>query len=126
MSHTEDRLTQGDIFWFDFDSPSGSEPGYRRPVVIIQNNAVNRSRIGTAIVCPLTSNVRRAAVPGNVLLPAGEGNLPKASVANVTQILTIDRRSIGDWIGRLSSRRIREILNGIYNVLEPIEDDYAE
>ena len=114
-------INQGDIYWIDLDEPSGSEPGYRHPHVVIQNNLFNQSRINTAIVCALSSNLKRASVPGNVLLDQGEGELPKQSVVLVTQIFTVDKSHLGEHIGSLSSRRIRQILDGIRLVIEPRE-----
>ena len=114
-------INQGDIFWIDLDEPSGSEPGYRHPHVVVQNNVFNRSRINTVIVCALTSNLKRAAAPGNVLLEPREANLPKQSVVNVSQIFTVDKSQLGEKIGTLSSRRVREILDGVRLLLEPRE-----
>ena len=114
-------INQGDIFWIELDEPSGSEPGYLHPHVIIQNNLFNRSRINTVVVCVLTSNLRRANSPGNVLLEAGEADLPEQSVVNVSQILTIDKSQLGEKIGTLSAERVRQILNGIRLVVEPRE-----
>ena len=112
-------IDQGDIFWIDLDEPSGSEPAYRHPHVVIQNNAFNRSRINTVVVCPLTSNFKRASVPGNVLLDPGEADLPKRSVVNVTQVFTVDKSELVEKIGTLSPKRVREIIAGIKLVLEP-------
>ena len=114
-------INQGDIFWVELDEPSGSEPGYLHPHVIIQNNLFNRSRINTVVVCVLTSNLRRANSPGNVLLEAGEADLPEQSVVNVSQILTIDKSQLGEKIGTLSAKRVGQILDGIRLVLEPRE-----
>ncbi|TEU16310.1 MAG: type II toxin-antitoxin system PemK/MazF family toxin [Anaerolineales bacterium] len=114
-------INQGDIFWIDLDEPSGSEPGYRHPHVVVQNNVFNRSRINTVVVCALTSNLKRAAAPGNVLLEPKEANLPKQSVVNVSQIFTVDKSQLGEKIGTLSSRRVHEILDGIGLLLEPRE-----
>jgi len=114
-------INQGDIFWVELDEPSGSEPGYLHPHVIIQNNLFNRSRINTVVVCVLTSNLRRANSPGNVLLEAGEADLPEQSVVNVSQILTIDKSQLGEKIGTLSAERVGQILDGIRLVLEPRE-----
>ena len=114
-------INQGDIFWIDLDEPSGSEPGYRHPHVVVQNNVFNRSRINTVVVCALTSNLKRAAVPGNVLLEPREANLPKQSVVNVSQIFTVDKSQLGEKIGTLSSKRVHEILDGIRLLLEPRE-----
>ena len=112
-------IRQGDVFWVDLGEPSGSRPGYRHPHVVIQNNIFNKSRINTVVVCVLTSNLKRADAPGNVLLEKGEANLPKQSVVNVSQIFTVDKRDLDEKIGSLSLQRIRQILAGINLVLEP-------
>ena len=114
-------IGQGDIFWVDLEEPRGSEPGYRHPHVVIQNNLFNRSQIRTVIVCPLTPNLKRAAAPGNVLLDKQEANLPKPSVVNVSQVFTVDKAQLSDYIGTLSAKRVREILIGIRLVIEPRE-----
>jgi mRNA interferase MazF len=116
-------IYQGDIFWVDLDEPRGSEAGYGRPHVVIQNNVFNQSRIDTVIVCVVTSNLRRATAPGNVLLDRGEANLPRPSVVNVSQMLTIDKSNLGEKIGSLSSRRVRQILNGLQLLTEPREPE---
>ena len=113
------EILQGDIFWVDLGEPSGSEPGYMRPHVVIQNNIFNKSKINTVVVCALTTNLSRADSPGNVLLLQGEGNLPKQSVVNVTQISTVDKRDLIEKIGVISIERINEILDGIDLVLKP-------
>jgi mRNA interferase MazF len=112
-------ITQGDVFWVDLGRPSGSEPGYRHPHVVIQNNLFNRSRISTVIVCALTSNLKRAAAPGNVLLGKGEANLPRPSVVNVSQVFTVDKAAFAQKIGTVSSRRLEQILEGIRLLTEP-------
>lgn len=117
------EIEQGDVFWIDLGEPLGSEPGYRHPHVVVQNNLFNHSRINTVVVCALTSNLRRAQSPGNVLLREGEANLPKASVVNVTQIFTVDKRDLDERIGTLSSARVQQILVGIQLVLEPRDID---
>ena len=116
-------VNQGDVFWVDFGEPSGSEPGYRHPHVVIQNNVFNQSRINTVVVCVLTSNLRLANAPGNVELDEGEANLPKPSVVNVSQIFTVDKRAFIEKIGVLSPRRVRQILEGIHLVIDPRETD---
>ncbi len=116
-------INHGDIFWIDFGEPSGSEPGYRHPHVVIQNNLFNRSRINTVIVCALTSNLKRAAAPGNVLLNKGEANLPKKSVVNISQIFTVNKRDLSEKIGTLTRDRINQILIGIRLLTEPREVD---
>ncbi len=117
------EIRQGDIFWIDVDDPRGSEPGDRRPFVVIQNNLFNASRIKTVVVCALTTNLQRAKSPGNVLLESGEGGLPRASVVNVSQILTLDKQFLNEYCGSLSSRRIDQILYGITLLIHPAEVD---
>jgi mRNA interferase MazF len=112
-------IQQGDIYWVDLGEPMGSEPGFRHPHVVVQNDVFNGSRIHTVVVCALTSNLQRAEAPGNVLLKPGEANLPKQSVVNVSQIFTVDKRQLEEKIGSLSTLRVREILDGIRLVLEP-------
>ncbi len=114
-------IRQGGVYWVDLGEPSGSEPGSRHPCVVVQNDVFNQSRIRTVVVCALTSNLKRAEAPGNVLLEKGEANLPKQSVVNVSQIFTVDKSQLGDYIGTLSSRRVRQILAGILLVLTPRE-----
>jgi mRNA interferase MazF len=116
-------INQGDVFWVDLSEPSGSEPGYRHPHVVIQNNVFNRSRINTVVVCALTSNLKRAQAPGNVMLEKREANLPKQSVVNVSQIFTVDKRDLDEKIGTLSRRRVRQILDGVHLVIEPRDAD---
>jgi mRNA interferase MazF len=116
-------INQGDVFWVDLGEPAGSGPGYRHPHVVIQNNVFNRSRIGTVLVCVLTSNLGRVRAPGNVLLDEGEANLPKQSVVNVSQVYAVDKRTLDQWIGSLSRARVRQIVEGIHLVIEPRELD---
>lgn len=112
-------ISQGEVFWVDLGRPAGSGPGYRHPHVVIQNNLFNRSRVGTVIVCALTSNLKRAMAPGNVLLQKGEANLPKASVVNVSQLYTVDKAALATRTGALSTKRVREILDGVRLLTEP-------
>ncbi len=112
-------IRQGDVFWVDLGEPSGSGPGYRHPHVVIQNNVFNRSRINTVVVCTITSNLKRAEVPGNVLLEKEEANLPKQSVINVSQIFTVDKGDLVEKIGTLSPDRVWQILDGAQLVIEP-------
>ena len=114
-------IKQGDIFWVDLGIPKGSEPGYRHPHVVIQNNVYNISKINTVVVCALTSNLRRAAVPGNVLLKKGEANLPKGSVVNISQIVTVDKSDLIERIGSLSLSRMKQVIEGVKLLLEPRE-----
>jgi mRNA interferase MazF len=112
-------ICQGDIYWIDLGQPIGSEPAYIHPYVVIQNNVLNRSQIRTVIVCALTTNLRRAKAPGNVLLEVGEAELPEQSVVNVSQIFTVDKILLTEKIGCLSRRRIQQILAGLALVTEP-------
>ncbi|MCC7201999.1 MAG: type II toxin-antitoxin system PemK/MazF family toxin [Nitrospirae bacterium] len=114
-------IKQGDIFWIDLDDPKGSEPWFRHPHVIIQNDVFNKSRINTVVVCALTSNLKLAEAPGNVLLKKGDANLPKDSVANISQVLTVNKSDLGEKIGSLSQSRIRQIVEGFKLLLEPRE-----
>ena len=97
-------VAQGDVFWADLPEPTGSGPGLRRPVLIVQGNAFNRSRIATVVAVPLTSNLRLANAPGNVSLRARATGLPKDSVANVSRIVTIDRGLLTERTGHVSRR----------------------
>ncbi len=116
-------MRQGDIFWLDLGDPAGSGPGYRHPYVVVQNNVFNASPIATAVVCALTSNLKRAAAPGNVLLRQGEASLPQQSVVNVSQLFIVDKSRLGRRIGAVSADRLRAILDGIALVLEPRDPD---
>jgi mRNA interferase MazF len=116
-------INQGDIYWIDLDEPEGGEPGYKHPHVIVQNNLFNHSKIRTVLVCPLTSNLKRASAPGNVLLEKKESNLPKQSVVNVSQVFTVDKERLEEYVGTLSPIRVIEILSGIKLVLDPRESD---
>lgn len=110
-------VTQGDVWWAELPDPVGSGPGLRRPVVVVQGDPFNRSRIATAVCVPLTSNMRWADAPGNVRLTTRQSGLPKQSVANVSQILTLDRSVLDERAGRLPASRLRLILQGIDVVL---------
>ena len=112
-------INQGDVFWVNVGDLSGSGPGHIRPFVIIQNNIFNRSRINSVVVCALTSNLRRAEVPGNVLLTQNEINLRKQSVVNISQLFAVDKQDLVEKIGTLSHQRTRQILAGIQLMLEP-------
>ena len=113
------EIKQGDIFWVDFGIPKGSVPGYRHPHVVIQNNIFNKSRINSVVVCAVTSNLKWAKSPGNILLKKGEGNLSKDSVVNITQIETIDKSFFIEKIGSLSPSSIKQIIEGVKFLIEP-------
>jgi mRNA interferase MazF len=110
-------ISQGEIWWADLPEPVGSGPGYRRPVVVVQGEAFNRSRIATVVCVPLTSNIEWADAPGNVLLPARSTGLPRDSVANVSQLVTLDRAILAERAGRLSRKQLDLVLLGIDLVL---------
>lgn len=110
-------MSQGEIWWADLPSPVRSEPGLRRPVVVVQGDAVNRSRIATVVCVPLTGNLKWADAPGNVLLAARATRLPKDSVANVSQIVTLDKSFLADRVGRLSPAKTELVLAGIDVIL---------
>jgi mRNA interferase MazF len=112
-------INQGDIFWVDLGEPSGSEPAYRHPHLVIQNNVFNKSRIDTVVVCALTSNLQRAESPGNVLLEKGEANLPKPSVVNITQIFTVNKQDLLEKIGSISRHRMTQVIQGIELLIFP-------
>ena len=114
-------IAQGDVFWLDTGAPHGSGPGFRRPHVVVQNDVFNASRIQTAVLCAVTSNLTRAKAPGNLLLRKGEANLPRPSVVNVSQVVTVDKSVLKEKIGTLSRQRISEIVAGLRLVLEPRE-----
>ena len=106
-------MNRGDIFWIEPDETRGSVPGQAHPHVVVQENVFNRSRIQTVIVCALTTNLNRAEEPGNVLLEAGEGNLPKRSVVVVSQVSSLDKTKLGAFVGQLSAARVDQILDGL-------------
>src|SRR5262245_47322876 len=110
-------ITRGDVCWADMSDAIGSEPGFRRPVVVVQGDALNRSRIATVVCVPLTSNLAWADAPGNVLLRGRDTGLPKDSVANVSQIVTLDRDVLTERVGRLSRKQLLLLYAGIDVVL---------
>ena len=110
-------VSQGDVWWAELPAATGSGPGFRRPVVIVQGNALNRSHLATTVCVPLTTNLRWAQAPGNLLLAAGITNLPQDSVANVSQIVSIDKTLLAEQVGKLSRAKIDLLLSGIDVVL---------
>lgn len=110
-------IERGDIWWADLREPAGSEPGFPRPVLIVQTDAFNRSRLQTVIAVVLTSNIRLVDAPGNVLMPARATGLSKDSVANVSQVITIDRDFLTEKAGRLRGRLLKDVDNGLRLVL---------
>jgi len=110
-------LSQGEVWWADLPEPTGSGPGFRRPVVIVQGNHLNRSRIATVVCVPLTSNLTWARAPGNVLLSAKAAGLPKDSVANASQIVAVDRAFLTERVAKLSPKNLAQVMSGIDVVL---------
>lgn len=106
-------IAQGDVWWADLPDPLGSEPGFRRPVVVVQGDSFNRSAIRTVVCIPLTTNTARLGIPGHAELPARETGLAKASVALCTQPTAVDRRRLVERVGRLSAARLELVLSGI-------------
>lgn len=111
-------IHRGQVYWVDLGEPQGSEPGYRRPALVVQADPFNRSRIATVVVVILTSNIALAEAPGNVLLPKSITKLPKDSVANVSQILTVDRADLqGKAVSTLPSATMEAVDSGLRLVL---------
>ena len=110
-------ISQGEVWWADLPAPAGSGPGFRRPVVVVQGDALNRSRITTVVCVPLTSNLRWAEAPGNISLPARVTGLPKDSVANVSQIVALDKEFLTELAGKLQRAKLELLLTGIDVVL---------
>ena len=107
-------IRQGQVYWLDFGPAAGSAPAERHPCVVVQNDVFNRSAIATSVVCLITSNLSRANAPGNVLLKKGEANLPKASVVNVSQILTVDKAELVECTGKLSGAAAGGVRAGLH------------
>lgn len=106
-------VAQGEIWWADLPAPRGSGPGFRRPVVIVQGEAFNRSNLRTVVCVPLTSNLKWESAPGNVRLTASTTGLPKDSVANVSALVTLDRALLSERVGKLSSAKLKLVFAGI-------------
>jgi mRNA interferase MazF len=110
-------ILRGSVWWAELPEPDGSAAGYRRPVVVVQDNLLNRSRINTLIVAPLTSNLKWANLPGNVEVPADMSGLSKTSVINLSLIFSIDKRFLENQIGQLPPQIVRHLDNGLRLVL---------
>jgi len=110
-------IERGEIWWAELGEPGGSEPGFRRPVLVVQADAFNRSRLRTVIAVVLTSNLRLVDAPGNVLISAAASGLPKDSVANVSQVITVDRDFLSEPAGRIRGRLLRDVDSGLRLVL---------
>ena len=112
------EIRRGEIWWADLPEPRRSEPGYRRPVLVVQADSFNLSRIQTAIVAAITSNVELAEAPGNVLLSARSAGLTRDSVVNVSQLLALDRSFLTEHVGTLPPRLQRSVDEGLPTVLQ--------
>ncbi len=110
-------IQQGEVWWADLPSPRGSVPGFRRPVVVVQGDALNRSRIATVVCVPLTSNLKWESAPGNVRLASSLTGLPKDSIANVSQIVAVDRSILTESTAKLPASKVKLILSGIDVIL---------
>jgi mRNA interferase MazF len=110
-------IEQSEVWWANLDEPAGSEAGYRRPVLVVQCNAINRSHIATVLCVPITSNLKWAAAPGNVLLPKAETGLPQDSVANVSLTVALGRQVLTDRVRKIPRRRLELVFAGIDTIL---------
>lgn len=110
-------VERGQVWWADLGEPDGSEPGYNRPVLVVQSDAFNRSRLHTVVAVVLSTNARLIDAPGNVLLPAKATGLPKASVANVSQVITVDRDFLMEPAGRVRGQLLKDVESGLRLVL---------
>lgn len=113
MATAPPLICRGDIFWIGPDDARDVAPSYAHPHVVVQDDVFNHSRITTVVVCALTTNLAKAAEPGNVLLDVGEGGLPKQSVVIVSQIASVEKSQLGECVGALSSTRVEQILDGL-------------
>jgi mRNA interferase MazF len=112
------EIRQGQVYWLDLGPALGSAPAERHPCVVVQNDVFNRSGIATSVVCVITSNLKLANAPGNVLLKKGEARLPKTSVVNVSQILTVDKEELVDPIGKLGAAATESVRDGLHLLFE--------
>ncbi len=110
-------VAQGEVWWADLPPPVGSGPGFRRPVIVVQSDAFNRSRLATVVCVPLSTNLRWTDVPGNALLTSDVTNLPKDSVANASQIITIDRELLLERVSKLPRAKLELVLAGVETIL---------
>ena len=111
-------VQRGEVWWADLEEPRGSAPGYRRPVLLVQADAFNRSRIQTVLAVVLTSNLRLVDAPGNVLVPKRLSGLSKDSIANVSQVVTLDRDVLSERAGKLTGPVLSAVDNGLRLVLD--------
>lgn len=112
-----DELRRGDIRWVDLGEPHGSAPAFRRPVLVVQHDAFNTSRLRTVLVAVITSNTQAAEHPGNVFVPRAASGLPKDSAVNVSQVVTLDKTDVGPRVGTLPATLLDEVAKGLHLVL---------
>ena len=118
-------IAQGEVWWADLGEPAGSAPAFRRPVVVVQSEAFTRSRIATVVCVALTSSLKWAEAPGNVVLTARSTGLDRNSVANVSQIVTLDRTELDERVGKVTQRELDRIIDGIGVVLGRPQGEWA-
>jgi mRNA interferase MazF len=111
-------VSQGEVWWADLGDPIGSEPGFRRPIVVIQGDPLNRSHLATVLGVVLTSNLKWAQAPGNIALTSRMTGLPKESVANVTQLVTLDRQALLEKTGKIPKTKLQLLFSGLDIVLD--------
>lgn len=111
-------MLRGEVWWASLGEPVASEPGYRRPVLVVQGDAFNRSQIATVVVAAITTNLRLALAPGNVALTKRQSGLPQESVVNVSQLLTLDRSFLTEVAGHLPLNKMKEVAAGLARVLD--------
>jgi mRNA interferase MazF len=112
------EIRQGEVYWLDFGLSSGSAPAERHPCVVVQSDVFNRTRIATTVVCLITSNMSRADAPGNVALRKGDARLPKPSVVNVSQVVTVDKMDLEEKVGRIPDPALTDVLRGLRLVFQ--------
>jgi mRNA interferase MazF len=111
-------VERGEIWWADLDEPRGSEPGFPRPVLVVQRNSFNRSRLNTVIAVALTSNLGLVSAPGNVLVPLKDSGLSRDSVANVSQVITVDKAYLTELVGTITKPLLAEIEDGLRLIMD--------
>ena len=110
---SQKAIQQGEIYWVAIAAPDGENPGISHPQLVIQENVINRSRVQTVVACAITSNRSRVSIPGNVLLEAGEANLPRQSVVEVSKVSTVSKTQLREYIGTVSAQRVQQVLAGM-------------
>jgi mRNA interferase MazF len=110
-------VQRGEIWWSSLPTPDGSSPGFRRPILVIQSNEFNRSRINTVVAAVITSNLALATAPGNVRVPARSSGLKKASVVNVSQVITVDKSFLAERVGKLNTQQLSAVEDGLRLIL---------